>query len=61
MAKFEKKAFKFETPDHFNIAADFYFEPSKKNVPQPCVVLVHQFNHSKEQWDMFPKVFLGMA
>ncbi len=61
MAKFEKRAFKFETPDHFNIAADFYLEPSTKDVPQPCVVLVHQFNHSKEQWDTFPEEVMALG
>lgn len=61
MAKVEKRAFKFETLDHFNIAADFYFESIKREVPQPCVVLVHQFNHSKEQWDNFPEEVVALG
>ena len=54
MGKVERETFKFKTPDHFNIAADFYFDAAKKSVSQPCVVLVHQFYQSKEQWGTFP-------
>ncbi len=54
MGKVEKETLKFTTPDHFNIAADFYFGAAKKDVSQPCVVLVHQFYQSKEQWGTFP-------
>lgn len=55
MGKVEKETFKLVTPDHFNIAADFYFDVANKDVSQPCVVLVHQFYQSREQWGSFPE------
>ncbi len=51
----EKETFKFVTPDYFNIAADFYFDAASMQINQPCVVLVHQFYQTKEQWRIFPQ------
>lgn len=54
MAKVEKESVKFKTSDHFSIAGDFYLDPKTRNSVLPCVVLVHQFYHNKEQWGTFP-------
>lgn len=61
MAKVEKENIRFKTSDHFGIAGDFYFDPASRNVASPCIVLVHQFYHSKEQWNTLPEdlVFRG--
>ena len=40
----------FTTSDKKEISGSFYFQDSKKNDPQPLVILIHQFNQSREQW-----------
>ncbi len=51
----KKEAVRIVTPDHFSIAGNFFYDDSNRNVPQPCVVLVHHFRRDKEQWGQFPE------
>lgn len=50
----ERVAIRFLTPDNFNIAGNFYADRSQREIPQPCVVLIHHFRRDKEQWGKFP-------
>ncbi len=61
MAKVEKENIRFETSDHFNIAGDFYLDPASRNSTLPCVVLVHQFYRTKEQWDTLPEELVSQG
>ncbi len=38
------------TSDNLRISSDYYYDESKKDTPQPLVILIHQFNSNKEQW-----------
>lgn len=40
-----------KTSDEIEIASDYYFSKDNADEPQPLVILIHQFNGSKEQWD----------
>ncbi|MEO8515084.1 MAG: alpha/beta fold hydrolase, partial [Ignavibacteria bacterium] len=40
----------FTTSDKKEISGSFYFQDTKKNDSQPLVILVHQFNQTREQW-----------
>ncbi len=55
MEKVIEESVKFESPDHCNMAADFYFELAKKNELQPCIILIHEFYETRKQWGDFPR------
>lgn len=40
----------FTTSDKKEISGSFYFQDTKKNETQPLVILVHQFNQSRAEW-----------
>ena len=40
----------FTTSDKKEISGSFYFQDTKKDEPQPLVILVHQFNETRDQW-----------
>ena len=40
----------FTTSDKKEISGSFYFQDTKKNEVQPLVILIHQFNQTREQW-----------
>lgn len=40
----------FTTSDKKEISGSYYFQDIKKDESQPLVILVHQFNQSREEW-----------
>lgn len=40
----------FTTSDKKEISGSFYFQDTKKDESQPLVILVHQFNQSRAEW-----------
>ena len=38
------------TSDNLKISSDYYYDETKKDISQPLVILIHQFNSNKEQW-----------
>ncbi len=50
-SKFSMTSQMINTSDEIEIASDYYFSNDKADEPQPLVILIHQFNSSKEQWD----------
>jgi len=39
-----------KTDDGKNLSASYFYDKDKKEIPQPVVILIHQFKQSKEQW-----------
>ncbi|MBN1633958.1 MAG: alpha/beta fold hydrolase [Ignavibacteria bacterium] len=40
----------FETPDGLKISGDYFSSSEKSEDKKPCVILIHQFNSNREQW-----------
>jgi len=38
------------TPDKVDLSANYFYDNDKKLIPQPLVILIHQFGKNKEQW-----------
>lgn len=38
------------TSDNLRISSNYYYDETKKEIAQPLVILIHQFNSNKEQW-----------
>lgn len=39
-----------KTPDSLEVPAGYYYTSGKKETAEPLVILIHQFQQSKEQW-----------
>jgi len=48
--KSDKDELTISTPDGKQLSANFSYSDGKKDSPEPLVILVHQFNQTKEQW-----------
>jgi dienelactone hydrolase len=48
--EYSKDEFVLITEDTFEISTNYYYDEQQKDVVQPLVILIHQFNQNKNQW-----------
>jgi len=47
---FNKDEITIKTSDGIDLSANYFYQSEKKDISQPVIVLIHQFNQNKEQW-----------
>ncbi len=57
---FDRDNLTIETSDNKTLSCTYSYEDGKKETTQPVIVLIHQFNQSKDQWpDSFTQMLIN--